>query len=146
MDMRAEESLPRPIAIANTVSDFSFASDSKDHLVQRGAYQIWLPRPAEVGFDTELVRKSLEGVNPEDFKGPFISEMDRSPLRIQTVNLVNNISGVAMRCAEQLLADGRPAEALKIVEWAEDFEDKTPLGVTHGEGFEAFRQAAEEAM
>jgi tetratricopeptide (TPR) repeat protein len=146
MGMRAEGALPRPIAIANTIADLGFASGSEDHLVQCGAYQIWLPEPADSDFDTELVQKSLERVDPEEFMGPFVGEMDRSPLRLQTVNLVTNISGVALRCAEQLIEAGQPEEALELIEWAEGFEKVTPLGLTHGEAFDAVAQVAKEAM
>jgi len=127
--MHKSGSFRHPIAISVTVEDLSFADDSQDHLRMEGAFSLWLPNPAESPQDTSMMRISLEGVNPEDFTGSFVSSQDRSSVRIVASNrIVTNITALALRYCKTLLESKRISEANNILLWAEQFENNTKVG------------------
>jgi len=129
LDKSSKGELDRPIAIAATSSDLSFAKDTEDHFSLMGAFKLWYPEPALSPNDTLAIRTSLESINPDDFTGPFASKVDRSSVRIASSNrIVTNITQLAIVYSDLLIESGRIAEAEKMLNWSEKFESKTALG------------------
>jgi len=143
LELRQRNAFPRPIAIAVTVGDMSFAEDTKDHLTLAGPFHSWLPFPAENPEDTTMMRMSLADIDPEDFRGPLVSPQDRSPVRLVGTNrLVTNITAAALRYSQALIESGRAAEVFPMLKWAQGFEEKTALGPVFAEQIEELKEKA----
>jgi hypothetical protein len=143
--MRKSGKLERPVAIAVTVGDLSFAANTEDHLRLAGPYRLWLPEPIENAVDTTMMRMALAGISPDDYLGPFVSPQDRSSVRMAYTNrIVTNITELALHYSKLLLESGRAAEAYQILGWAEEFENRTELGSVYSEQINALKEAAQE--
>jgi hypothetical protein len=145
MQMRREGKFPRPIAISVTVGDRSFADDTQDHLCLFGPFYSWFSVPAASSQDTSMLRACLSQIDPQEFSGPLVSRQDRSPVRIATTGrLVENITHAALTYGEALLSSGQPGRAMKMFQWAEDFEKKTDFGPRFEERIADLKKKAEQ--
>lgn len=141
--MRQKGTLKRPVAIAATVSDLSFATDSQDHLCLMGPYKLWLPQPATTDLDTAAVRKSLLSINPDDYTATLASIKDRSPVRYSTADkIVTNITALALQYSRKLIDAGRKQDALAMLDWADAFENKSFLGPVLADEIAKLRESA----
>jgi hypothetical protein len=133
VDQKSNGSFDRPLAITVTV-DEEFFSDMKSHFRFDGAFWLWQEAPADGTPDMALMKASLEGQQPADFSGPWVSERDRSPIRrIQTKHLVGNITATALAYCALLIETNRLSEAERWLTWAEELESKSELGPTYTE-------------
>jgi hypothetical protein len=129
----------RPIAFAPTVES-SWYRDYQDHLVNAGAFLLWQPAPVSAAVDTAAIRASLAGIRPGEFRGPWVGERDRSPVRrVYTKYLARNVTVAAITCAEEMAGAGRTSDARDVLRWAERFERETELGPTFTKEIEALR-------
>jgi tetratricopeptide (TPR) repeat protein len=143
LSQRKNGAFPRPIAISVTVGDLSFAAEIQDHLKMMGAFYSWLPEPTESRQDTAMLRSSLAYLNPDDFRGPFVSQQDRSPVRrAHTNRLVTNIAAVALHYSQGLIQAGRTSEALEMLRWVEEFESKTEIDPVFTKQIQELRENA----
>ena len=128
LEMKAANSLVRPIALACTVSE-DFYEAVGDQFRYTGPFLLWQQGPVDEIPDTSGLRASLRGIRPEDFVGPWVSEQDRSPIRrLYTKYGAKNITRSALVFSEELIEAKKAAEAMKILNWAEEFERRTELG------------------
>lgn len=129
LDLAASGDFDRPIAISVTVNVKDMDPGLAGHLTLAGPYWLWDPEPAAGPQDDTLLAASLSSIEPGDFTGPFVSAMDRSPVRRATSHLlVNNISAASLKYAESLVAAGRFAEADSMLSWLAGFETGTEMG------------------
>lgn len=143
LNKRQAGELENPITVSVTVGDRSFAADTEDHLSFAGAFWTWLPESAALKLDTAMMRVSLASIDPEDFKGPFVSPQDRSSVIISSTNRVaDNVTALALEYSEALIESGQTTEALKVLTWAEEFENMTELAPAHTEQIKQLREAA----
>ncbi len=134
LEMRASGEMERPIAISVTVDLNAFGKGLAEDLSLAGPFWLWRPSQGAGRPDTALIAQSLEGVEPADFSGPFVSPEDRSPIRIKTsATLVHNISAAGLKYARSLLEAGRTSEAREMISWVESFEKETSLGLVSEE-------------
>jgi tetratricopeptide (TPR) repeat protein len=134
----------RPIAIAATV-DQSFYPDYKGHLVNAGGFLIWSQKAATARPDIAAMQKSLAGVRPEDFAGPWTSSQDRSPIRrLYTKEIVRNVTATALTVGESLLADKKWDQAKAMAEWAGKLDTATEAGPAFAERIAALKKAAQK--
>jgi len=112
-----------PVALSITLLDTSFIGGLEDHIVLKGAYKLLSTEPEDDNYDIEAIRTSLEGLNIQDFTGPFASEMDRSPVRrAYTGNIASNFPNLAILVIEKDNASDRAEEAINMLDWAEQME------------------------
>ena len=117
---KSENKFDRPIAISITVADSGFAEGYENHFVLKGPFKLWTDEPYENKYDIQAIEASLEGLNLDDFTGPFVSEADRSPVRRVTAKKVaNNFVRLAITCANQESEMGRTDRAGEMLSWAE---------------------------
>jgi hypothetical protein len=141
LDLAATGDFDRPIAVSVTVDVEDLIPGLDDHLVLAGPYWLWGPEPAGPPYDEALLKASLSSIEPGDFSGPFVSAMDRSPVRITTSHLlVHNISAAGLKYAESLLEAKKLEEAGEILSWLEEFEAGTQLGPVSGEVIAELRE------
>ncbi len=127
-DGRRQDGIARPIAFAVTVEE-SFYADYADRLVDAGAFRLLRAERPSSPADTAAIRAGLESIRPGAFRGPWVSEADRSPVRrVYTKQLATNVTRSAVTLAQRLAADGRDAEALELLDWADAYERETELG------------------
>ncbi len=144
MNMQANSSLTRPIALAVTV-DESFYADIKDHLRYDGPFLLWHTSPVSETQSAIMLEKSLEGIRAENFSGPWVSDRDRSPIRrIYTKYLANNITSMALSYCDELIEIGKLEKALEVLNWAEEFETITVLGPVSTEEISQRRKLVKE--
>ena len=144
LEAYGDESLERPIAVAETVSDLGFAEESDGHFCRMGAYKLWQSQAGGPDMDTAMVRSSLESVDVGAMSGPMASADDRSSVRAATTNhIVTNITALALRYAETLIASDRETQALAMIDWAEDFEARTAEGPVYTDRVAQLRSAAQ---
>jgi hypothetical protein len=92
-----------------------------------------------------LGKASLEGIPPEEFIGSFVSGQDRSPIRIVTSNgLVRPVIWTAIMNGTQSLKEGRPAEAQRWLDWAEEVNSKAPYGPSMNNKIDELKKAPKE--
>lgn len=112
-----------PVAISITVLDLSFVKNLENHIILKGAYNLLSTEPADINYDIEAIRSSLESLNIGVFTGPFASEMDRSPVRrTHTRKIASNFPNLAILVIEKYIALDRSDEALYMLDWAEQME------------------------
>jgi tetratricopeptide (TPR) repeat protein len=142
LDLRQKGELDNPIALAITVNEKNFSEDLQNHLILDGAYRLWLPQPAQSPLDTAMIRASLADLNPDDFAGSFVSDQDRSPVRIvSTDKLATNIADLALTCADEYIKAGHKDEAQQMIDWAETFENKIAAGPVFADRISKLREA-----
>jgi tetratricopeptide (TPR) repeat protein len=145
LDLAASGGFDRPIAVSVTVFVDDMMPELMDHLVLAGPYWLWVPEPAEVDHDADLLEASLASIEPGDFTGSFVSAMDRSPVRRTTSHLLaHNISAACLKYAESLVEERRYAEAEERLSWIERFESGTELGPVSDEMIAGLRDRIEE--
>jgi hypothetical protein len=133
MKQAAQGSLQRPIAVAVTVEE-NYWSDYRANMRFAGAFLEWQAALATQTPDTSSMRVSLEGLTPESFAGPWVSEQDRSPVRrLTTKNLVRNVTETALTLAESTLNSRRVAEARRWANWADEVDRKAEAGPAFAE-------------
>jgi hypothetical protein len=133
LEMKAEHSLSRPIALACTVYE-EYYEDVKDQFRYAGPFQLWKPASVPETPDTTLLRKSLAGIETGTFSGPWVSTRDKSPVRrVYTKYLAKNITYSAIVYSQNMIDAGHLNEAARMLNWAEGFEKKTELGPVYTE-------------
>ncbi len=138
-DLQTRGAFTRPISFAPTVEE-SYYKDYEDHLVNVGAFLLWQPAPPSAAVDTATIRVSLNGIRPGDFRGPWVGEDDRSPIRrVYTKYLAKNVTWVAITYARMLMSAGRVRDADDVLTWADGFERDTELGAAFTEELEELR-------
>jgi tetratricopeptide (TPR) repeat protein len=133
---------PRPLAVSITV-DKKWYAGLKEHLRYSGPFMLWDGKLVALP-DTSLIRKSLAGLNPPDFSGPWVSEQDRSPIRtVYTKGNVKNVTYSALLYVEQLLEAGRNEAARDWLIWTEELEASSELGPVFGEQIARLKERIE---
>jgi len=133
LKQKAKGSFDRPLAAAVTV-DENFLSRIRSNMRFGGAFLQWHDVATASTPDTASMRVSLEGVSPDDFTGPWVSEQDRSPVRrMYTKNLVRTVTETAITYSESLLKAKRYSEANRWLSWADELDKKAELGPVFGE-------------
>jgi hypothetical protein len=133
LEQKSKGVLKRPLAVAITVEE-SYYSTARDNMRYAGAFLIWTPGTGESTPDITALLAALEGVKPEDFSGPWVSEQDRSPIRrLFTKNIVQNVTRSAIVSGEMLLEKGRSADAQRWANWADQLDKTAELGPVFAE-------------
>jgi tetratricopeptide (TPR) repeat protein len=123
IEMQAVGDLERPLCAAVTVADFHFTPDIGDRMVLCGPYYEIMPSAVEDKEDLDRLATTLGTINPADFEGPFVSAMDRSPVRrAATDKIASNITAAMLRYATALAEDERWAEAADVLGKAEVYD------------------------
>jgi len=143
LDQKESGSFARPIGVAVTVSG-SFLSGVEEHFQYAGPFLLSQPTLAGETPDTTALGASLTGLRHEDFSGPWISSQDRSPVRgLYTKRLAMNVTEAAFAYGAELIKAKRFADALRVLSWAEDFEETTELGPVYTEQISQLKEAAQ---
>jgi hypothetical protein len=130
-----------PITIATTV-DINSLPDTKNRLKLAGPYFLFLPRGTDNSPDTTLMRMSIENLQPRDFKGPFISAQDHSPIRIVSEkNLSGIVVTIILNYANILISTKRYEEASRILDLAENIDRNYVSGRIFSEEISGLRRA-----
>jgi tetratricopeptide (TPR) repeat protein len=138
-DPRTRGAFARPLTFAPTVEE-SYYEDYEDHLVNAGAFLLWQVEPPSAAVDTATIRLSLSVIKPGSFRGPWVGEEDRSPIRrVYTKYLAKNVTWSAITYAQELMSAGRVREADDVLTWADAFEQDTELGAAFTEDIEELR-------
>jgi hypothetical protein len=138
---------PRPIAVSMTVADYEFWNDGQNHLMMSGPYRFVHREASDVEIDVEACHQSLETVSELDLSGPFVGEVDRSPIRrMGSPHLATNPGSVAILLAQWYMAEERPTDAIALLDWAEQFEKNTEVGFVHESTVVELRQDAWKLM
>lgn len=141
LKQRANRSLARPIAVAATV-DENYWSGVKSNMRYAGAFLEWQDLSTAKMPDSSAMRRSLEGLSPEDFAGPWVSERDRSPIRrVYTKTIVRNVTAAAIEYSDLLIKANRLSEAGHWQKWAEDLESKTEAGPMFADRIRTLKEA-----
>ncbi len=128
MQHKAKGLFTRPIAFAVTVDENSWFG-IRGQVRFSGAFLQWFSAAGASAPDTASMRASLEGLSPDDFTGPWVSDQDRSPIRrTQTKNLVRNVTEVAIGYGELLMKAKQYSEARHWAGWADELDRKAELG------------------
>jgi tetratricopeptide (TPR) repeat protein len=123
LDKQKEGKFTRPIAPAATISNLDFTPDSRKRMRLAGPFYICHRESLENPVNRAIVQAALTNVNPNHFKGPWVSSMDRSPVRRASTHRVGtNIAALAVRYSYILLDSDRSDEALVWAEWADSFD------------------------
>jgi hypothetical protein len=97
-------------------------------------------RRVRAAVDTATIRVSLAGIRPGEFRGPWVSDRDRSPVRrVYPKFLTGNITGAAITLAPELARGGRTSDAEEALQWTDAFERDTELGPTFTAEIEKLR-------
>ena len=133
LEQKSKGAFKRPLAVAITVEE-SYFSMAREDMRYAGAFLLWTPGTGESRPDIAAIQAGLEGVKPEDFSGPWVSDQDRSPVRrMFTKNIVQNVTRSAIVCGEMLLEAGRVADAKRWAAWAEQLDKVAELGPVFAE-------------
>lgn len=140
MKMQNDKTLYNPIAIAPTVGNQHYPSNTEKHLIFFGPFLLWRSSPMGIVDEESTIQKSLLALNPNDFVGSLTSKQDRSPVRLNYTNLIlKNISHAALYYTDLQIKSNNTEEAQKMLNWLEQFEKKTILGFTSDEQIKKFR-------
>jgi tetratricopeptide (TPR) repeat protein len=133
LEQKATGSLNRPLTVAVTV-DESYWSDVKNNMRFAGPFFQWCNATTAQTPDTASMHASVEGLTPDDFVGPWVSDQDRSPIRrVYTKNIVRNMTQTAILYSESLLEAKRLPEANRWVNWADELDRRAELGPVFAE-------------
>ncbi len=128
LEQKAKGSFDRPLTVAVTV-DTSCWSMSRNNMRFAGAFLQWHDMTTAKTPDTAAMHASLEGLSPDSFTGPWVSDQDRSPIRrMYTKNIVQNVTVTAISYSESLLQAKRFSEANRWARWADELDRKAELG------------------
>ncbi len=143
MSLVKTNSFGRPLVAAVTV-DPAFYSDWSDRAQYCGPYFLLHATPPLNARDTSAIRESIGGADIESFEGPWVSDRDRSPVRIKyTKRLAPNVSEAAVFYAEELIKAERFDDAATALDWAERFENATEMGPVFTERIAELREMVE---
>ena len=132
--------LSNPIALAVTVSE-NFYSDFKPQLQYAGPFLLYNANAKRDSIDLPGIGNSIAGIRIDDFKGPWVSSRDYSPIRIiYTKRLAANITHMTLEYAKALINEDRYDRANKILDWAEEYENATELGPGSSEQISELRK------
>jgi hypothetical protein len=96
------------------------------HPVYAGPWWQHDPQAENNELDTAAMRQGLAGITIDDFRGPFISPHDRSPLRrASSEHDYLAIVQTALAYGNALLQAGKLQEARAIARWAQRFVETT---------------------
>jgi len=141
LDHALRGAFQRPIALAPTLEEDFYSADKK-HFKYEGMFLLWQPAQDDGIADTTTIRQCLEGLDPDDFTGPWASMKDRSPVRrYYTKGLVRVLSQVALTYSHELIKVRRFSEAERTLRWVEQFESRTELGPASTKDIERLREA-----
>lgn len=122
VEMRRSGALRRPLAIAVTVSEASIPREAGGRIQLAGPVWMCVAESARSEVDTTAARRSLQGLNPADFRGPLCAARDRSPMRRSSgPRMVDNIAEAWCRYAGGLAAAGQREAALTALSRAAAF-------------------------
>jgi tetratricopeptide (TPR) repeat protein len=132
-DQKAVGAFKRPLAAAVTVEE-SYLAGFRDNMRFAGPFLRWCDVATAKTPDTASMHASLEGLSPDSFTGPWVSEQDRSPIRrMYTRNIVRTVTGTAVTYGELLLQAKRISEANRWATWADELDRKAELGPVFSE-------------
>jgi hypothetical protein len=142
LEMDARGSLGHPVTFANTVPE-SYAVRFTRPLQFCGAYTaVRHAEPDRPAVD--VIASALEQFQPEAFFGPWVSEQDRSPVRITgTRNIVRNVTHSALTLAEQAAIAGDTAGFQRWLDYARAVDNGSALGPVFSDGI---RQLEEKGV
>ncbi len=144
LDMKTSGSFARPLTLAVTL-DESLLSEIENHFRHVGSFLLWQPESADENQAIELLEKTLAGIRPFDFTGPWVSNQDRSPVRrLHTKYLVLNVTRAALAYCDALIQKKQYDLALETLDWTEEFEKVTEPGSMFTEQISLLRDLAEE--
>jgi hypothetical protein len=128
LDEKVRGIFARPIALAPTLGR-EFYSRDEVHFQDHGMFLLWIGERTGSAIDTSDLRRCLEGIDPDDFTGPWASLKDRSPVRRYYANgIVRVLYGIALTYSEEMIRAHRFQEAESTLRWLERFERKTEFG------------------
>jgi tetratricopeptide (TPR) repeat protein len=128
LEQKAKGSFDRPLTVAVTV-DESYWPNANNNMRFAGAFFQWSNAATAQKPDTASMHTSVEGLTPDDFAGPWVSEQDRSPIRrMYTKNIVRNVTETAVLYGESLLKAKRLPDAIRWANWADELDRKAELG------------------
>jgi hypothetical protein len=94
-----------------------------------GPFFQWCDATTAQTPDTASMHASVEGLTPDDFVGPWVSDQDRSPIRrVYTKNIARNVTETVTLYGESLLKANRLPEANRWANWADELDTKAELG------------------
>lgn len=141
LEMKRRGEFGRPIALSVTL-DPAMYSGEQDHIVYAGPYYVWHEEPVGEENDRAALRTSLAAIDPGDFAGPWVSENDRSPVRrVTTHRIAGNISYSALAYVEEMIEADEHGEAVRYLDWVEEFERETVLGSIFAERIAELRRS-----
>jgi tetratricopeptide (TPR) repeat protein len=128
LDQKANGPFTRPLAVAVTV-DESYWSSARNNMRFAGPFFQWCDATTAQTPDTASMHASVEGLTPDDFVGPWVSDQDRSPIRrVYTKNIARNVTETVTLYGESLLKANRLPEANRWANWADELDTKAELG------------------
>lgn len=119
--------IQRPFTTAVTVPEQGFTPDYPSHLELAGGFYRYLAGPAPVPVDAATVEKGILALDLSQFKGPTVSDQDRSPIRrVSNDHLLDNIAAAALQRGMLAYEAKDYATAKKMALWTKTFDAATP--------------------
>jgi len=128
MSQKMEGKFPYPLALACTVEESWFKLYSDDFRFTGPFFlATWDFLPGSSALS--LAKASLEGIEPAAFYGPFVSDKDRSPVRMVTANgIVRQVLVTGLFIGRFALELKDTAQARQWLVWVEDVDTKCAFG------------------
>lgn len=134
----------QPITISVTV-DSAFYAQATNRLINAGSFLIWQRESTQQSVDTAALRRAISSIRISDFSGPWVSVLDRSPIRrLYTKYMAEIITEVAVTYAKAMMQAGKPEEAANTLNWADTFESATELGPVMRETIQSLRESIDK--
>jgi tetratricopeptide (TPR) repeat protein len=147
VEMQPGGGLGQPLCAAVTVADPEGISGECERMVFCGPYFEITASTVESKTDLDRLAKSLEGLSPADFEGPFVSAGDRSPVRrAATDRIATNVTAAMLRYAIALAGSGRWTEAAEELAMAEAFDARILAGGQFDAEMDSLRLRIEENL
>jgi hypothetical protein len=144
LERAREGRLNRRVAMAITVSDVESQVGEDWQFVLCGPY-LHYRQWAESSIDAEMLARSLTNVSVADFAGDFVTEQDRSPVRMAySVGLRDNFPALALGLVGVYIENGRWEEADSLLAWAREFHREAPGVMNFTGAFDLADQSLEE--
>jgi hypothetical protein len=117
-----------PITISTTVDTASLPA-VRNHLKLAGAYWIWSSQVVESPDDIALMQPNMKSIDPQAFKGPFVSPQDRSSIRMYYKNgLARSLIWTILHYSDLLIKGKRLSEASQSLDVAETIDKSIDTG------------------
>ena len=117
MAQQVQGTLARPVMFAVTVDTVHARLEGTKRYA--GAFLYLRPGTVAETADTVALRRSLSGTQPDDFAPPWVSDLDRSPVRRTTAWMLSrNVVRAALTLSDADLDAGRREEAKSWLGWA----------------------------